>query len=64
VVAATCREYARRCGVDRAGQQLIVVPEYDMVTVFTGWDFLPSEENVRMTGLLAHSTQPTGSMAA
>jgi hypothetical protein len=46
------------------GQQLIVVPEYDMVTVFTGWDFLPSEENVRMTGLLAHSTQQTGSMAA
>jgi hypothetical protein len=45
-------------------QQLIVVPEYDMVTVFTGWDFLPSEENVRMTGLLAHSTQQTGSMAA
>ena len=46
------------------GQQLIVVPEYDMVTVFTGWDFLPSEENARMTGLLAHSTQQTGSMAA
>lgn len=26
------------------GQQLIVVPEYDMVIVFTGWDILPSTE--------------------
>ena len=26
------------------GQQLIVVPEYDMVIVFTGWDILPTNE--------------------
>ncbi|MGC1486029.1 MAG: serine hydrolase [Candidatus Acidiferrum sp.] len=26
------------------GQQLFVVPEYDMVAVFTGWDILPSTE--------------------
>jgi CubicO group peptidase (beta-lactamase class C family) len=26
------------------GQQLMVVPEYDMVVVFTGWDILPSEQ--------------------
>jgi CubicO group peptidase (beta-lactamase class C family) len=26
------------------GQQLMVVPEYDMVAVFTGWDILPSKE--------------------
>jgi CubicO group peptidase (beta-lactamase class C family) len=26
------------------GQQLIVLPEYDIVAVFTGWDILPSEE--------------------
>jgi len=26
------------------GKNLIVVPEYDMVVVFTGWDILPSEE--------------------
>jgi len=26
------------------GQQLIVIPEYDMVAVFTGWDILPSTE--------------------
>jgi len=26
------------------GQQLMVVPEYDMVVVFTGWDILPSKE--------------------
>jgi CubicO group peptidase (beta-lactamase class C family) len=26
------------------GQQLFVVPEYDMVAVFTGWDILPSNE--------------------
>jgi len=26
------------------GQQLLVVPEYDMVAVFTGWDILPSNE--------------------
>jgi CubicO group peptidase (beta-lactamase class C family) len=26
------------------GQQLFVVPEYDMVAVFTGWDILPSDE--------------------
>jgi CubicO group peptidase (beta-lactamase class C family) len=26
------------------GQQLLVVPEYDMVAVFTGWDVLPSDE--------------------
>jgi CubicO group peptidase (beta-lactamase class C family) len=26
------------------GQQLIVIPEYDMVVVFTGWDILPSKE--------------------
>ena len=26
------------------GQQLIVVPPYDMVVVFTGWDILPSAE--------------------
>lgn len=27
------------------GQQLFVVPAYDMVDVFTGWDILPSKEN-------------------
>jgi CubicO group peptidase (beta-lactamase class C family) len=26
------------------GQQLIVVPEYDLIAVFTGWDILPSSE--------------------
>ena len=26
------------------GQQLIVLPEYDIVAVFTGWDILPSDE--------------------
>jgi CubicO group peptidase (beta-lactamase class C family) len=26
------------------GQQLIALPEYDIVAVFTGWDILPSEE--------------------
>lgn len=26
------------------GQQLLVVPAYDMVAVFTGWDILPSNE--------------------
>jgi len=26
------------------GQQLIVVPEYDLIVVFTGWDILPSSE--------------------
>jgi len=26
------------------GQHLIVVPQYDMVAVFTGWDILPSDE--------------------
>jgi len=26
------------------GQQLFIVPEYDMVAVFTGWDILPSKE--------------------
>ncbi|MGH9742894.1 MAG: serine hydrolase domain-containing protein, partial [Candidatus Acidiferrum sp.] len=26
------------------GQQLLVVPAYDMVAVFTGWDILPSTE--------------------
>jgi CubicO group peptidase (beta-lactamase class C family) len=26
------------------GQQLIVLPEYDLVAVFTGWDILPSDE--------------------
>jgi CubicO group peptidase (beta-lactamase class C family) len=26
------------------GQNLVVVPEYDMVVVFTGWDILPSDE--------------------
>jgi CubicO group peptidase (beta-lactamase class C family) len=26
------------------GQQLIIVPEYDLIAVFTGWDILPSSE--------------------
>ena len=26
------------------GQQLILVPEYDLIVVFTGWDILPSSE--------------------
>lgn len=26
------------------GQQLVIVPEYDLVAVFTGWDILPSSE--------------------
>jgi len=26
------------------GQQLIIVPEYDLIVVFTGWDILPSSE--------------------
>lgn len=26
------------------GQQLLVLPEYDIVAVFTGWDILPSDE--------------------
>jgi CubicO group peptidase (beta-lactamase class C family) len=26
------------------GQQLMILPEYDIVAVFTGWDILPSEE--------------------
>jgi CubicO group peptidase (beta-lactamase class C family) len=26
------------------GQQLMVVPEYDMIAVFTGWDILPADE--------------------
>jgi CubicO group peptidase (beta-lactamase class C family) len=26
------------------GQQLMILPEYDIVVVFTGWDILPSEE--------------------
>ena len=26
------------------GQQLIVLPEYDIVAVFTGWDILPSDQ--------------------
>jgi CubicO group peptidase (beta-lactamase class C family) len=26
------------------GQQLIVLPEYDIIAVFTGWDILPSDE--------------------
>ncbi|SRR6266436_361913 len=26
------------------GQQLFVLPQYDIVTVFTGWDILPSDE--------------------
>jgi CubicO group peptidase (beta-lactamase class C family) len=26
------------------GQQLILVPEYDLIAVFTGWDILPSSE--------------------
>jgi CubicO group peptidase (beta-lactamase class C family) len=26
------------------GQQLMVIPEYDLIAVFTGWDILPSSE--------------------
>ena len=26
------------------GQQLMVIPEYDLIAVFTGWDILPSLE--------------------
>lgn len=33
------------------GQQLIVIPEYDMVVVFTGWDILPSKEQHQHDGL-------------
>jgi hypothetical protein len=29
------------------GQQLIVVPEYDLIVVFAGWDILPSSEKVK-----------------
>jgi len=29
------------------GQQLIVVPEYDLIVVFTGWDILPSSEKYK-----------------
>jgi CubicO group peptidase (beta-lactamase class C family) len=29
------------------GQQLILVPEYDLIVVFTGWDILPSSEKVK-----------------
>jgi CubicO group peptidase (beta-lactamase class C family) len=29
------------------GQQLIVVPEYDLIVVFTGWDILPSSKKVK-----------------
>jgi CubicO group peptidase (beta-lactamase class C family) len=29
------------------GQQLIVVPKYDLIVVFTGWDILPSSEKYK-----------------
>jgi hypothetical protein len=29
------------------GQQLFVVPAYDMVVVFTGWDILTSDEKLQ-----------------
>jgi len=29
------------------GQQLILVPEYDLIVVFTGWDILPSSEKYK-----------------
>jgi CubicO group peptidase (beta-lactamase class C family) len=29
------------------GQQLIVVPEYDLIVVFAGWDILPSSQKVK-----------------
>jgi CubicO group peptidase (beta-lactamase class C family) len=33
------------------GQQLIIVPEYELVAVFTGWDILPSTEEHKHDGL-------------
>ena len=29
------------------GQQLMVLPEYDIVAVFTGWDILPSDQKLQ-----------------